>query len=38
MFASLGRAGERALENFLPLLYGCLGRETEAPRLIAHLP
>lgn len=34
MFAS---AGEKALENFLPLVYGCLGRERSTPGLISHL-
>lgn len=34
MFAS---AGEKALENFLPLVYGCLGRERSTPGLILHL-
>lgn len=37
MHGLVSGAGERALENFLPLLYGCLGRESAAPCLIAHL-
>lgn len=37
MYRLVSRAGEKALENFLPLVYGCLGRERSTPGLISHL-